>query len=195
MEETVLCCCFTRQELNIIDNQNINHLIIILEVCFILRFSRFYEILNEFFRRLIKYNLIRKRSFYLQTNCLSQVRFSNTISAINKQWVKSGCSRSFCNRFCNCAGKLVAFAFYKIIKRLICFQIRINIDFLDSWDYKRIDIIFLNNRSRFLNFWSLSRNSFYVHRNWFFFSCRFVFHDRIPQLHTFTDIFFERSRQ
>src|SRR5690606_37054924 len=88
MEKNILCSCLAGKQLNIIHNQNIYNLIEMYKIVAVVLFYRFNVLLRKFFRRNIKHGFFGIFIFYINTNCVAQMCFSQPNATKNKQRVE-----------------------------------------------------------------------------------------------------------
>ena len=87
-KESILRTLSLVEKLNIIDDQHINQLIKMYEVVDSIVAAMVHELVDEFFRAHIQYNLVGIHLLYFVANGLRQVCFTQTHTAVNDQWVE-----------------------------------------------------------------------------------------------------------
>ena len=84
MEENVLRSSLARKQLDVIYNKNIYYLIEMYKIVSVVLFYRFNVLLCEFLCRNIKHRFFLLLIFYVHTNGVTQMRFSQTNTAKNQ---------------------------------------------------------------------------------------------------------------
>src|ERR1051326_4298883 len=98
VEENILSFFFSREEMHIVNDEHINHLVKIYKIICVIILNGVNELICETLRRNIQNSFTRKFFLNLNSNCMSKVSFTQTNATINKKWVE----RSFARFVGNC---------------------------------------------------------------------------------------------
>ena len=123
MKENILRFFLACQIVNIIEDQHIDHLVKMDEIILIVVPDGIDELVGELISSNVKNSFFRKIVFYLKTNRMRQVRFSQSCNTIYKEWVKCSFSGVACNGETCRSGQTVAIAFNEIIERITLNQL------------------------------------------------------------------------
>ena len=113
MEEDVLCFFLTAEELYIINNEYIDHLVKMREVVHGIVFHGINELVREFFATDIKNSFVFRLVLDLNTDSVSEVSFTKTNTTIYKEWIESGTTGLVGYCIAGTACKAVAIPFNK----------------------------------------------------------------------------------
>ena len=128
MEECILCFVLAGEELNIINDQYVYHLIEVHKIIGVVILDGINELYSEFFGSNVQYGLAREFFFNFNSNGLGQVSFSKSDTTIYKEWVESGSARFFCDSSSGRTCQSVAIAFDEVLKGVVRVELRLYVD-------------------------------------------------------------------
>ncbi len=138
MEEDVLCLFLATEELHVVDDQHIHHLVEVAEVVDGVVPNGVDELVREALRTHVEHRLVRLLVLDLQPNGVGEMRFAQTHTSVDQEGIE-GCSARFVGHGETCAPrKTVAFTFDEAVERVVGIQVGVDVQLAQTWNHKRI---------------------------------------------------------
>lgn len=149
MEESLLgFLTAARPELDVVDDEDIYHLVEVDEVVDVVVASSLGVLLHELFTGNVEDGLFGVQLLGLETNGVGEVGFAEAYVAVEQQRIESGLPRFLCHGVAGGASQAVALALDEVLQRVGGAQLRGDAVLLEAGDDERIGqfarVLFIN---------------------------------------------------
>jgi len=138
VEEHVLRLLLATEELHIIDDEHIHHLVKVAEVVDRVVSNGVNELVREALRAHVQHCLVRLTVLDLQPNCVREVRLAQSNTAVDEEGVEGGSARLVGHGKTGASCKSVALAFNKVLEGVVGVEVGINVEFTQPRNDKGI---------------------------------------------------------
>ena len=132
VEKHILCAGFPRKELNVVDDEHINHLVEVDEIRAVVVLVGRHILGRKLFGLHVKHGLLRVQTFGFQSDGVAEVGLSQTSAAIDDQGVERALSRVFGHFKAGGTRQAVAFAFDEVVEGVVFVELRVDLQLFQS---------------------------------------------------------------
>ena len=138
MEEHVLRLLLAREELHIIDDEHVHHLVELCEVAHGVVLHRFDELLGELLCWNVQDGLVRVMLLDLDADGVCEVRFAEPHAAVDQQRIEGGASGLLRHGITGTAGQSVAIPFDEGVEGVVGVEVALDLDLAQAGDDERV---------------------------------------------------------
>ncbi len=138
MEEHILCLLLAGEELHVVDEENVHHLIELREVTHGIVLHRFDELLRELLGRNVEDRLVRMVLLDLDADGMREMRLTQTYTTVDQQRIEGCASRLLRNGITGTAGQSVAIPFDERIEGIVPIEVAFDLDLPQTGNDERV---------------------------------------------------------